>query len=313
MPAAPTRSTANSPWHAGELAVQARAGRQFPGRPHTVIPPVAATFAAAQPVCTIAGVGRGGLVWASMLTGPIGFLSAPDEHTLHVKAQLRPDDPLYPLLAQGGQVGMIIYDSRRRMRVNGALEPSGDGFDVRASEVFSNCGRYISERHPTPTVRPPVEVSTGGSLTPGQADLIRTADTFLIGSRHPDGPADASHRGGNPGFVHVEAPSRLTWPDYDGNNMYATLGNITLDPHVGLLFLDWTQGTLLQISGRATLDWSPAAAAGFAGALRVVRLAIDAVRQTEHAVALSWTPAVLNSHNPPRATRPRPVRQVHGG
>ena len=77
--------------------------------------------------------------------------------------------------------------------------------------------------------------------------------------------------------------------------------------------LDWTEGTLLQISGRATLDWSPAAAAGFAGALRVVHLAIDAVQQTEHAVALSWTPAVLNSHNPPRATRPRPVRQVHGG
>ena len=55
---------------------------------------------------------------------------------------------------------------------------------------------------------------------------------------------DASHRGGQPGFVQVESDRRLVFPDYAGNNHYNTIGNLVLDPRAGLLFVDFEQGSL---------------------------------------------------------------------
>lgn len=297
-----SRTTATrSSFHAGEIAVQERAGRSFPGRIKDVIPPIAADFLTQHEVCTLAGCGPNGRMWTSMLCGPAGFMNADDEHTLHVRARPLDTDPLRHLLTTGGYVGTIIMDSRRRMRVNGILKPVDDGFVVHAEQVFSNCGRYISERHGALLAPRPVRVSSGAALTPGQIGLIRAADTFLIGTRHPDGAADASHRGGNPGFVQVDGPGELRWPDYDGNNMYSTLGNLTLDPRVGLLFLDWARGTLLQVSGRARLDWTSEAAAQLPGALRVIRMNVEAVQETVHGVPMRWTPPVLSRFNPPGA------------
>jgi predicted pyridoxine 5'-phosphate oxidase superfamily flavin-nucleotide-binding protein len=285
-------------FHAGELAVQQRAGHVLAGRIKNTIPPVAATFLSTQGCCIVAGRDPDGRVWTSMLAGPTGFMTADDERTMRVRARPLVSDPLHRLLTTGGDVGIIVMDSRRRMRVNGVLTPAPDGFTVHADQVFSNCGRYISDRHGTLVAPRPARVSTGTELSGDQMDLVRGADTFFIGTCHPGGAADASHRGGNPGFVHVDSPDTLRWPDYDGNAMFMTLGNLALDPRVGLLFLDWAQGTALRVSGRAVLDWRPESAALLPGALRVVRMSIDAVQQTEHAVPMRWTPPVLSRFNP---------------
>jgi len=61
---------------------------------------------------------------------------------------------------------------------------------------------------------------------------------------------DASHRGGEPGFVQVLDDNHLLWPDYAGNNHFNTLGNLLVDSRVGLLFVDFAGGHLLQLSGR---------------------------------------------------------------
>lgn len=77
------------------------------------------------------------------------------------------------------------------------------------------------------------EQASTGPLGPAQAALIQRADTFFVASHHeaePDDPvsirsgADVSHRGGPPGFVQLEGPDRLRWPDYVGNNFFQTLG-----------------------------------------------------------------------------------------
>lgn len=263
-----------------------------------VIPPIAARFAARREFCVVAGLGRAGQVWTTLMAGPPGFVHADGEHSVRVHARPHPSDPLAALLSDGGPVGLLLYDDHRRMRVNGVARPVSDGVVVTADQVFSNCGRYISNRRGIAIDQLPAEPVVGTELTWGQRDLIRDADTFFIGSRHPDGSADASHRGGNPGFVHVDAADSLYWPDYNGNRMFMTLGNIMLDPRVGLLFMDWTQGTLLQVSGRASIDWSADDAAKIAGAERVVRLQIDAVQQTTHGAAMTWTTAVLSRFNP---------------
>lgn len=288
-------------FHAGELSVQQRAGHLSPAVIKAVVPPIAAAFLAEQPLIILAGRDAQGGLWTTMVAGPPGFLEAPDEGTVRVHARPPGDDPLAPLVAGGGEIGMIAYDSHRRMRVNGRLTPDGDGFTVHAEQVFANCHKYISERHPTPVARPPARSSRTAALTDRQAAWVSSADTFFIGTAHPDGPADASHRGGNPGFVVVDGPDRLRWADYVGNSMYMTLGNITVDPRVGLLFVDWDSGGLLQLSGRARIDWDPPADERLPGGNRLVEVEIDAVQETEHAVALHWSPPILSSFNPPLA------------
>ena len=289
----------NQPVHAGEQAVQERAGRTFRGHIRDNVPEIAATFLRGQTVIVIAGRSADQRMWTTMLAGPPGFLDVTDPRTVYVHALPRPSDPLAPLVAHSGEIGMIAVDHQHRMRMNGTLTPRPDGFAVHTEQVYANCLKYISERRPLPNGAPDADphVTTGSRLRPSEIAQIRTADMFFIGTSHPDGQADASHRGGNPGFVVVDAPDRLRWPDYVGNAMFMTLGNLALNPHVGLLFPHWSTGGLLQVSGRAWVNWDPAAAVPLPGAQRVVEMIVDAVQYTGSATGLHWTPPVLSPFN----------------
>jgi hypothetical protein len=110
-------------------------------------------------------------------------------------------------------------------------------------------------------------------LTEEQRVWLRGADTFFIATVNPGHGADASHRGGMPGFIEVEA-DRLVWPDYAGNMMYNTLGNIAVDPRAGLLVPDFSSGSLLQLTGRADILWS---GGDMPGAERRVQLEVEDV------------------------------------
>jgi len=92
-------------------------------------------------------------------------------------------------------------------------------------------------------------------------DWIRKADTFFIASGYGDGDEDAtygidaSHRGGDPGFVRVESGTRIVFPDYAGNNHYNTIGNLIMDPRAGMLFVNFERGSMLQLTGTTHIDW----------------------------------------------------------
>ena len=169
-------------------------------------------------------------------------------------------DPLRHLPAPQ-EVGLIVIDFalRRRLRINGTLARAGrDGLRVEVREAFGNCPQYIQARilRETPgAARRAGPVQHGLALTEEDVALIRRSDTFLIGTTHPGRGADASHRGGPSGFVRVEN-GRLWWPDYRGNNMFNTLGNLNLDPAAALLFPDFATGRTLHLSGRAALRWT---------------------------------------------------------
>lgn len=82
--------------------------------------------------------------------------------------------------------------------------------------------------------------------------------------------------------MHVLDNKTLAFPDYQGNNMFNTLGNLAVEPRAGLLFLDFESADTLQLTGRATLDWSQAAVAQHRGADHVVvKVAIDEVLETQ--------------------------------
>ena len=87
-----------------------------------------------------------------------------------------------------------------------------------------------------------------------------------------------SHRGGDPGFISVSGSGTLSWPEYRGNAMFMTLGNLHLRPECGLLFLDWSgAGPALHLTGRARIDWDPARIAACPGAERIIDFTVDEV------------------------------------
>ncbi|HEX5404931.1 MAG TPA: pyridoxamine 5'-phosphate oxidase family protein, partial [Pseudonocardiaceae bacterium] len=94
----------------------------------------------------------------------------------------------------------------------------------------------------------------GTELTPAQERIIRAADTFFLGTTHPRRGTDSSHKGGAAGLVRVDGGT-LWWPDYPGNNMFNSFGNLAVDPSASLLFVDFTTGATVQLTGTAALEW----------------------------------------------------------
>lgn len=266
------------------------------------IPLYTRDFLEDQRMVVVGFTGAEGRVWASLLTGEPGFLRVLDERTLRIGARPVPGDPLDENLKPGVDVGLISIDlsSRRRMRLNGKAERRTDGICVYAEQVYGNCQKYIQAREPETaggsTSVEPGSARRAGTLTGEQRRLISSSDTFFIASAHPEGGADASHRGGLPGFVRFLNEDTLAFPDYSGNNMFNTLGNIAANPKTGLLFVDFERGATLQLSGEARIVWDPARAAEFAGARRVVEFRIGEV--VENTVPLRWRFAAYSPFNP---------------
>lgn len=299
-------------YHAGELHAQARAGlaRQAEASRRAIrgeIPDRARTFLADQPMLVLGAADTGDRMWTSMLTGPPGFVTAIDERTVEVAARPAPGDPLAAALTRPARVGTLAIEpvTRRRMRLNGRAEPTPSGLRIDVDQVYSNCPKYIQRRAPLPQPAPgpisePVRQVGTTTLDPAQQRLVAAADTFFVATRSADGDADASHRGGTPGFIQVLGPRRLRWPDYQGNAMLMTLGNLHQDPAAGLLLLDWDTGTALQLTGTATVDWD--GGAEFPGADRIVDFQVAAVVQTSTAVPTAWTAPEPSRFNPPAPT-----------
>ncbi|EST24751.1 pyridoxamine 5'-phosphate oxidase family protein [Streptomyces roseochromogenus] len=288
-------------YHAGSLAVQELLGvrdrAEHVGRSlGQGIKPVAAAFLELQPLLMVGAADPGtGRVWTSARTGTPGFVRATGPRQMSVIMDTGLTDPLtVALKTPGTHIGTIALDprTRRRMRLNGRLRPTPRGFAVEADQVFSNCPRYIQRResYETVTDRTPGTPRLLGELGSHEREFIRAADTFFLATVHPAG-ADVSHRGGNPGFVRVTSPHELTWPDYPGNAMFLTLGNLRTDPRAGLLFLDWTTGDTLQLTGEAHTDVT-------AGGDRTVRFTLTQALWTPAALPLRWSAPECSPANP---------------
>lgn len=290
--------------HPGELSVQHRAGVYANAHGSATVgsgvPAVASQFLLEQRMIVISAEHHDSM-WTTVLVGEPGFIKTLDETTFDIHADLPAEDPLFGAFDAPLDIGMIAIEpeTRRRMRINGRAHMHEHGLLVHADQVYGNCPKYIQTRRGQLVDLPPVTTrATGSRLTGEQLAWVESADTFFVGTGAPGLGADASHRGGNPGFVSGE-PERISWPDYFGNSMYMTLGNLELDPRAGLLFIDFENGHSLHLSGTATLDWDEARAAEWPGAQRIVDLAIDHVVQLDHRVALRWELERLSKFNPP--------------
>jgi ferredoxin-NADP reductase/predicted pyridoxine 5'-phosphate oxidase superfamily flavin-nucleotide-binding protein len=268
-------------------------------------------FFAQLPFVALGSVDRDGDVWATLIAGKPGFMHAPSAHRLRVNALPDPRDPAAAGVHDGAAVGLLGIElhTRRRNRMSGIVrDRSAAGFAVDVAQSFGNCPQYIQIRNfafrRDPAVAADTEPVVSGELSPRAREIIAAADTFFVasyadrsstagnaganaaaGSRRE---VDVSHRGGNTGFVRVGADGVLTIPDFAGNLFFATLGNILVNGHAGLAFVDFATGDLLQITGDASVDLDSPELAAFQGAERLWRVKPRRVVYRAGALPLRW-------------------------
>lgn len=313
-------------YHEGELLVQERTGESMAGERNgriisNAIIRGATPFLAKQSMIILGSLDDRENVWASLLFGHPGFVSASDDQTVEIdltRAALSPHDPLWTNLNVAARVGMLAIDlgKRRRVRINGHLVALDSGrARLQIEESYPNCPKYIQRRdlvidwnEKAESALPSV-AQTGKVLDDESRVFLEHSDTFFVASAHPDRGIDASHRGGNPGFVRVLDGETLRIPDYVGNSMYNTLGNFVVNPRAGLVFPDFEGGRSLQIIGRAEIRWDevdPGNESG--GTRRFWDFGVEEWRWSSLPVSAKWEVLDYSPHNPAPTDTDRSAR-----
>jgi uncharacterized protein len=225
------------------------------------------------PYVVAARIDASGQPWAEFVTGAPGFISFAADGSVRIDrgrpALASPFAASYLAVQPGHELGLLGIDlaRRRRNRINGTVEAVSVGaIELRVEQGYGNCPKYISQRPWNAGLFAGDYLQQlSANISPAVAAMIARSDTFFIASS--SGPAavgdsiqptawgaDISHRGGEPGFLQVDG-NLLHFADYPGNNLFNTLGNLQRQPRCGLLLLDFDSGEVVQIAGRAALNW----------------------------------------------------------
>jgi uncharacterized protein len=170
--------------------------------------------------------------------------------------------------------------------------------------------RRLQDQYDTRRLADRLDERFGSSPTIRDEDktFIERLDMFFLATADAQGHPQCSYKGGEPGFVRVVDERTIAFPNYDGNGMYLSMGNVLENPHVGMLFIDFTakRPSRLRLNGVASIDENDKLLASYPGAQFVIR-----VRATEvfpncpryiHRMAL-----VERSRFVPRADRETPI------
>lgn len=277
-------TSSGSPFHSGEIELQRKLGvaerMDMFGRRviRDHMPDQHRDFFEQLPFLVAGTVDASGDAWATLLAGEPGFARSPDPRTLTIALPNDPDDPATNGQAPGSAIGILGIElhTRRRNRMNGVLASIGeDSLSITVEHSFGNCPQYIQARNwhigdRRAGLAPAKWLDT---LDDAARALISASDTFFVASYVdlPDGrrQVDASHRGGRPGFVRIDDEGKLTIPDFAGNLHFNTLGNFLSNPRAGLVFVDFEDGTMLQLTGDAEVILDSPDIAAFQGAERL--------------------------------------------
>jgi hypothetical protein len=111
----------------------------------------------------------------------------------------------------------------------------------------------------------------------GSRRFIESVDMFFLATADDQGRPNCSYKGGAPGFVRVVDVHTIAFPNYDGNGMYLSMGNVGLNPHVGLLFIDFERGSRMRLNGTASIDDSDPLMSEYPEAQFIVRVRVREV------------------------------------
>jgi hypothetical protein len=180
----------------------------------------------------------------------------------------------------------------------------------QVQESLGNCPKYLNKKQITPHIPTPRLVSEASGLPlPEEAvELIKKSDLFFISSKHGNGSQsmDTNHRGGPPGFMRVfknEAPANggvtVVYPEYSGNRLYQTLGNLQEDPYAGIVVPDFETGDVLYLTGRTTILIGDKAAAYLSHTKLAVKIDVEEARFVKDGLAFRGSVIDYSPYNPP--------------
>lgn len=121
------------------------------------------------------------------------------------------------------------------------------------------------------------EVNGRTAFTSQDREFIERCQMFFVATADRLGRPDCSFKGGLPGFVRVIDEHHLAFPDYDGNGMYRSWGNVIVNPHVGLLFIDFVNPKRIRVNGTATISENDPLREEFPGAVFILRVRAERI------------------------------------
>ncbi len=301
-----------SPFHKGELLVQRKANEDdIAVRTGVVIKDVipvgALKFIDKQPMVIVSSRDNERNIWTSVLVGKPGFVTAINERNINVHLPSMvssKSDPFWNNIETERGIGLLFIElaTRRRLRVNGTVSIDKGNLLVSVEQAYPNCPKYIQRRE--------IEITSSNSavkhsrkrgsyLTTNLKEWVKNSDTFFVGSSDGKKNIDASHRGGNPGFIQILDDFTLKIPDYSGNSMFNTLGNFEINPKAGLLFVDFENGGTLQLTGEAKIIWDETNAEKVTGGTkRFWEFTVAEWIQTDSLQGVSWKLVDYSPFNP---------------
>ena len=203
---------------------------------------------------------------ASVLFGDPGFIESPTETELIINTQSSMGDFIHQQLKVGDKIGLVgvEFDTKRRNRLNAIItDINQKSMTIKVLQSFGNCPKYIQPKtFMANHAYGNFSTTTRSKLNATDKQLITNADTFFIASSFDDGQTlsnrgvDMSHRGGEVGFVKIDAEGKLLVEDYLGNGFFNTLGNLLYNPIASLLFFDWKNGHILQLTVSSEILWN---------------------------------------------------------
>jgi NAD(P)H-flavin reductase len=172
-----------------------------------------------------------------------------------------------------------------------------------ADSASGNCPKYINKQRIHPAMPEPKLVSDSPVLQSPALDLISKADMFFISSSHGSSDMDTNHRGGPIGFIRTyqdenTGKSILVYPEYSGNRLYQTLGNLRTTPLAGLVIPDFATGDVLYLTGSTEILIGPKASAILPHSNLAVKITIDAARHVEKGLSFRGESEELSPYNP---------------
>ncbi|KAF5864836.1 hypothetical protein ETB97_006375 [Aspergillus alliaceus] len=323
--------TGTFPWHHGEL--QMRSKLRIPPHVNAINPTVPSLSYGAtylllnSPLLAIGAVDREGRPWSTLWGGEVGFATPCSQSRVEIRTPVDSKyDPLADILLHDGPeepgqlVSGLVVDlaNRRRAKlfgrkIAGSIEPGpenrndsdGAGFAhllVHIEASLGNCPKYLNTRDIVPTLPSPRMISDSPQLPPEALKFLNRADTLFISSRHGDVDMDTNIRGGPPGFVRVisNEPSGavFAYPEYSGNRLYQTLGNLQTTPLAGYVFPDFETGNALYLTGQTEVLIGKEAAALLPRSNLVVKVTVTTARYVEKSLAFRGIAGPRSPYNP---------------
>jgi len=173
---------------------------------------------------------------------------------------------------------------------------------VKVEQSLGNCPKYLNSKHIVPAAAKPDLVDDHSHFSQRALDLLARADMFFLSSSHNDQDMDTNHRGGPPGFMRVASNEKrgavVCWPEYSGNRLYQTLGNLSVNPVCGICVPNFETGDILYLTGTTEIMVGKDANAFLPRSNLAVKLTMASVRFVANALPFRGVKGQRSPYNP---------------